>query len=289
MTGPPRVSVVVAVRNGEATIADCLDSLLALDYPGDPFEIVVVENCSTDRTPAILARYADRVRVVEEPRRGRSEARNTGVRHARGELVAFTDADCTVHRDWLRNLLPPLDDEAVGLVGGPVLARRPCNYVERYGEVIHDHERAITVRNPPHVLGANCAARRSTLEAVAGFDPAFPRSQDADLAFRLHRAGYRHAFEPGAIAYHRNESTLRGLFREGFQHGFWSVPLLDAHAALVPGRRRLGLGPYRQVAAAAWRSVAGPDRAQAACATAFLAGKQAGKVVGSARFRSLQL
>lgn len=288
MTSPPNASVVVPVYNGQSTIADCLDSLRRLDYPRDAFEVVVVDNASTDRTPAILERYAPHVRVVHEPRRGRSQARNAGVRHARGDVVAFTDADCTLHPAWLRRIVVPLDDETVGMVGGTVLARRPCNYVERYGEVIHDHEGAIT-RDPPHVLGGNCAARRSTVEAIGGFDPAFPRSQDADLAFRLFRAGYRLVFEREAVAYHRNESTLRGLFREGFQHGFWSVPLFQAHRALVPGRARPSRRASRELARALSRAVRGPGRAEAACASAFLAGKRAGKAAGSARFPSPRL
>jgi glycosyltransferase involved in cell wall biosynthesis len=289
MTGPLKASVVVPVYNGQATIADCLDSLLRLDYPSDACEVVVVDNGSTDRTPAILDRYAPHVRVVHESSRGRSQARNAGVRHARGDVVAFTDADCTLHADWLSRIVVPLADEAVGMVGGTVLARRPCNHVAKYGEVIHDHERAITKTDPPHVLGGNCAARRSTVEAIGGFDPSFSRSQDADFAFRLLRAGYRLVFERDAIAYHRNESTLPGLFREGFQHGFWSVPLFKAHRALAPGRRRLGLAPYRELAGALARSVRGPDRLEATCASAFLAGKRAGKAVGSARFLSAQL
>jgi cellulose synthase/poly-beta-1,6-N-acetylglucosamine synthase-like glycosyltransferase len=289
MTYPPNASVVVPVHNGQATIADCLHSLRQLRYPSDAYEIVVVENASTDRTPAILERYVPHVRVVHEPSRGRSQARNAGVRHARGDVVAFTDADCTLHPDWLSRIVVPLDDEAVGMVGGTVLARRPCNRVARYGEVIHDHERAITRTDPPHVLGGNCAARRATVEAMGGFDPSFPRSQDADFSFRLFRAGYRLVFAPEAVAYHRNESTLWGLFREGFQHGFWSVPLFKAHRTLVPGLSRLGTRPYRELAEALSRSVRGPDRLEATCASAFLAGKRAGKAAGSARFLSVQL
>ena len=71
------------------------------------------------------------------------------------------------------------------MAGGPILAAQPCNYVERFGETIHDHERAITNSVSPYVITGNCAARKSTLEAIGGFDPAFPRAQDADLSFRL--------------------------------------------------------------------------------------------------------
>jgi glycosyltransferase involved in cell wall biosynthesis len=286
VTRYPEVSVVVPVRNAAGTIAECVDSLLALDYPSDDFEVVVVDNASTDRTPAILERYADRVRLLHEPSRGRSQARNAGVRHARGDVIAFTDADCRVDRNWLTEIVPAVRDEGVGMAGGPILAAQPCNYVERFGETIHDQERAITTWTPPYVITANGAAKKSTLEAIGGFDPVFRRSQDADLSFRLGGAGYRLVFAAGAIVYHRNERTLRGLVREGFQHGFWTVALLERHRPLTP---RLKLSPYRTLTASLPRCVRGPDPLEARCVAAFQLGKAAGRVSGSARFRTLRL
>lgn len=280
---------MVPVRNAAATIADCVDSLLALVYPSDGFEVLVVDNASTDPTPELLERYADRVRVLHEPIPGRSHARNAGVRHARGDVIAFTDADCRVDRNWLTEIVPAVRDEGVGMAGGRILTEQPCNYVERFGEVIHDHERAIKNSTPPHVITANCAARKSTLEAIGGFDPAFPRSQDADLAFRLWGAGHRMVFAGGAIVYHRNERTLRGLVHEGFLHGFWSVPLFERHRSLTNGGTRINLRSYRRLAASLPRSVRGPDRLEARCVFAFELGKAAGRAVGSARYRTLRL
>jgi glycosyltransferase involved in cell wall biosynthesis len=286
VTRYPEVSVVVPVRNAADTIADCVDSLLALDYPSDDFEVLVVDNASTDRTPAILERYAERVRVVYEPSRGRSHARNAGIRHARGDVIAFTDADCRVDPNWLTEIVPAVRGEDVGLVGGRVLAAQPSNYVARFGETIHDHERAITTSASPYVITANCAARKSTLEAVGGFDPAFPRAQDADISFRVAGAGYRLVFLEGAVVYHRNERTLRALMVKGFQHGFAAVRLFERHPSLVHRRRWVDLGPYRRLAASLPRCVRGPDRPQAMCVAAFELGKAAGKTIGAARFRT---
>jgi glycosyltransferase involved in cell wall biosynthesis len=289
VTRYPDVSVVVPVRDGAATIADCLDSLLALTYPSDRLEVLVVDNASTDSTPAILERYADRVRLLHEPSRGSSPARNAGIRRARGEVIAFTDADCRVDPSWLTELVPALSGEGVGMAGGPIFATRPCNYIERFGERIHDHERAITVCVPPYVATGNCAAKKSTLQAVGGFDPVFLRSQDADLSFRVWGAGHRLVFAGGAIVYHRNERTLLGLVREGFQHGLWTVPLFRRHRSLPGAGRRINLRPYLRLAASLLRSVVGPDRLEARCASAFNLGKLAGKASGMARFRRLRL
>jgi cellulose synthase/poly-beta-1,6-N-acetylglucosamine synthase-like glycosyltransferase len=247
--------------------------------------VLVVDNASTDGTPAVLEQYADRVRVVHEQSRGRSQARNAGVRHARGDVIAFTDADCRVDRNWLAEILPAIREDDVGLVGGRVLAAQPSNYVSRFGEKIHDHERAITTSAAPYVITANCAARKSTLEAVGGFDPALPRAQDADISFRLVGAGYRLVFLEGAVVYHRNDRTLRGLMLKGFQHGFAAVRLFETHPSLVNRPTRLDLGPYRRLAASLPRCVRGPDRLDATCRSAFEFGKAAGKTLGWAWFR----
>ena len=100
-------SVIVPVFNGADTIGECLASLLALDYPPSGFEIVVVDNGSTDGTAAVVAGLGGRVRLLHEPVRGASAARNRGVRAARGRLVAFTDADCAVEPHWLARLVEP--------------------------------------------------------------------------------------------------------------------------------------------------------------------------------------
>ena len=88
----PFVSVIVPVRNGERTVADCLTSLLELDYPTDSREILVVDNGSTDRTAEIVQRLP--VTYLLEERVGRSHARNRGIEASSSELLAFIDADC---------------------------------------------------------------------------------------------------------------------------------------------------------------------------------------------------
>src|SRR5262245_13454924 len=102
---PDAATVIVAVYNGASTIEACVASLLALHYPRPDHEIIVVDNGSTDGTAAVLASFGDRVRVLTEPTRGASAARNRGIRHARGRVIAFTDADCTVEPGWLAALV----------------------------------------------------------------------------------------------------------------------------------------------------------------------------------------
>lgn len=233
MNAAPRVSIVVPVYNGQRTIDDCVRSLLDLSASDPEFELIIVDNASTDGTAGLLARYGERARILYEARRGPSAARNRGLMNARGEIVAFTDADCVVHRDWLREIVRPLEDPAVGIVGGTILAREPCNDIERFGERIHDHRLAIEYYQPPYAITMNWASRRAVLESVGPFDPDLLRGEDGDLAYRIVQAGYRITFAPGAVVYHSNERTLLGLAREGYAHGYHSVPVLRKHARFL--------------------------------------------------------
>ena len=286
-----RVSVIVPVLDGEATIDACLRSLLALDYPEERREILVVDNGSRDGTAKILARHTPHVRVLAERRRGPAAARNRGLASASGEIVAFTDADCVVDAQWLRHLVAPLEDRGVAIAGGRILARRPCNPIERFGEEIHDHERAINVYAPPYAITMNWASPSTALAAVGGFDARLARGEDVDLAYRLVQAGYRIVFAPDAVVYHANERSFAGLFREGFQHGVYSVAVLRKHRSFVAGHghRPWRWATYANLAAQWWRARRAADRAGCLPLAVFDSGKKLGKIVGSIRFRSLEL
>jgi glycosyltransferase involved in cell wall biosynthesis len=126
----PSVSVIVPVRDGDGTIAECLDAILATDYPADRREILVVDNGSTDGTAALI--QSKPVRYLHESKRGVSNARNRGIAESSGEILAFVDADCLVEPQWLSELVRPFEDPEVGSVGGdlqhvpPPSARPPA-------------------------------------------------------------------------------------------------------------------------------------------------------------------
>ena len=228
-TAVPRITVVVAAYQAQATLGECLESLVRLDYPRDRLEIICVDNASTDDTPAVAHAFEPRVRVLRAERRGAAAARNVGIRAASGDVVAFTDADCTVDPAWVRELVRPLARREVGVAGGRILARRPCNAIERFGERLHDHETAITRCEPPYAITMNWASPRSVLNDVDGFDERLLRCQDVDLAYRMMKRGLRLAYVDEAVIHHRNERTLAGLVREGYVHGYNSRIVKKLH------------------------------------------------------------
>lgn len=269
--------MVVPVYNGRHSLEACIESLLGLEYPRDRLELVFVDDGSTDSTPQILARHRDDLRILREDRRGPAGARNAGLAVASGEAVAFTDADCVVDRNWLRNILAPLDGHRERVVGGRILALPPCNWIERFGERIHDHRSAIEVFHPPYVITMNWAMALTETARRGPFDESLRRQEDVDLAYRLFQAGHSFVFQPDAVVYHRNERTLRGLFREGFQHGFYAVPVLRKHREMLAARRHAPTP-------AAIEADQEQDSRTSLCDLAFRTGKRAGRLTGSLRF-----
>ena len=218
---PPFVSVVVPVLNGEATIGACLSALVKSDYPKECFEIVIVDNGSTDETAEISRQYA--VNVVTEPRRGPARARNRGIGASHGDVVAFTDADCLVTRQWIREIVKPLANPDVGAVAGEILPFPPRTAAERHAARIRHLSPERYLRRPifPFAVTANLAFRREVFGRVGLFDPMCPRGgESTDFCTRYFReTGLRLELAPRAIVFHRNRQTARDLFAQHIGYG----------------------------------------------------------------------
>ena len=217
----PFVSVVVPVRNGEANITDCLDAILATDYPPDRREILVVDNGSSDGT---AARIRERpVSYLHEPRRGVSNARNLGITHSRGEILAFVDSDCVVEPQWLTEIARAFEDPGVGCVAGDLQHVPPRTPAERQAaRMLGNWQRFAFNSNPAYAITANASYRRDVLDRIGGFDPHMTRAQDVELGLRFQeRSDRRLAYAERATARHRNRSTQLGFFRQqlGWAYG----------------------------------------------------------------------
>jgi O-antigen biosynthesis protein len=214
----PRVSVVVCSYNGAATLEQCVQSLLRLDYPD--YEVLVVDDGSTDNTPTLLTRYPE-VRVIRQDNQGLSVARNVGLAAATGEIIAYTDADCFADADWLTHLVHHLQRCDAAGVGGPNLTP-PDGPVAACvaaspGQPTHVLE---SDQVAEHVPGCNMAFRRSALLAIRGFDPAYRKAgDDVDLCWRLQQAGYWITFAPGAFVWHHRRQTPRTYLRQQAGYG----------------------------------------------------------------------
>jgi len=226
----PSVTVVVPAFNAAATLPLCLRGLAGQDYPRSAYEVIVVDDGSTDETAAV-ARAAG-VRVISQVNQGPAAARNAGIAAAAGEIILFTDADCAPEADWIRQMVAPLADAEIAGVKGSYRTRQrevvarlaQCEFEERYDRL---------ARRPTidFVDSYAAAFRADVLRRAGGFDPAFPHAnnEDVDLSYRLARLGYRFVFNRRAVVYHRHVASWRGYIRLKIRRGYWRIMALKMH------------------------------------------------------------
>jgi GT2 family glycosyltransferase len=225
----PRISVVVCAYNAADTLEDNLQSLERLTYPD--YEIILVNDGSKDRTSEIGHEHP-RVRVIDTPNHGLSAARNVGLAEATGTIVAYTDADTRVDRDWLTFLVQPfLTSDVVGS-GGPnvvpaddppiaqCIARAPGGPTH----VLLDD------RIAEHVPGCNMAFTRDALLAIGGFNPVYLRAgDDVDVCWRLQARGWKIGFASSALVWHHHRSSVNAYWRQQVGYGEGETWLMAHH------------------------------------------------------------
>lgn len=236
----PKVSIIVPVYNGASTIAACIESLLAQDYPAHAYDIIVVENGSTDSTPEIVAQYP--VRLFHHTIRGPAAARNFGIARSTADIIAFTDADCIAHPRWIAELVKPYQDPVVGGAGGAILAydHPGRNFVEMFSETNAPLVNFVkgAVEFLPRLYTANASYRKHILDEIGGFNPHIITGQDVDIAWRVQlQTGTQLHYAPEAIIYHHHRATKRGLARQYRRYGFGEI-MLDTMYGKYPGYPR---------------------------------------------------
>jgi glycosyltransferase involved in cell wall biosynthesis len=269
------ISLIICTRNRAAQLGPCLKAVAGLCFAGS-WELVMVDNGSTDATRATIDAFRDRVRfpvrIVHQPVPGLSNARNAGVAAAKSALIAFTDDDCYVAPDLLIRVAAAFEQPDLGYVSGRILLHDPSDYPATINESTEPR------RFPPGrylapgaIRGANLAFRRAALDAIGWFDPLFGSgalfpAEDVDAACRCSLHGWAGAYDPSITVSHhhgRKAEDVRGLFR-AYDYGrgaYHAKLLLHDHAPGAALRGWAGL-PRRMRArpSTLWWEVAGAAR-----------------------------
>lgn len=233
---PPQVSVIIPIYNGEADLPALLNGLQQQNYPPDRVEFLLVDNNSTDQTAQILRSVelsspANFRYLCEAEIQSAYAARNTGIRAAKGEILAFTDADCRPQVDWLLHLMQPFIDPKVGIVAGEVKALFGQTLLERHAERHATLSQLHTLSHPflPYGQTANLAIRRSALEQTGLFRPYLTTGGDADLCWRILQQHWQIQLAEQAVVQHRHRATLAELQSQWRRYGRSNRYLHELH------------------------------------------------------------
>ena len=214
----PKISVIVCTFNGSRTLSECLESLLRLEYPN--YEVIVMNDGSTDTTAKIANSYGFRVITTEN--RGLASARNTGLKAATGEIVAYIDDDAYPDSHWLRYLAGTfMNTKHVG-IGGPNIAPPGDGPIAEC--VAHSPGNPVHIllsdTEAEHIPGCNMAFRKAALEAIDGFDPQFRiAGDDVDVCWRLQQKGWTLGYSPGAMVWHHRRNSIRAYWKQQHNYG----------------------------------------------------------------------
>ncbi len=225
----PFVSVVVPAYNTESMMELCIKSLLSQTYPKDRYEIIIIDNNSTDDTASIIKKYPV-IYLSETEIQSPYAARNKGIKHAKGEIIAFTDSDCVADKDWISNAIVAFEDPAVVAVGGPIRGYQPTNYIELYQEKHRVDNQKITLsaervqQNSAAIATGNAFYRACVLEKVGYFDCTIFGGGDFDLSYRIQdQVDGIFVYVADAVIYHKHAMSLKKLWEQYSRYGYGNI------------------------------------------------------------------
>ena len=224
------VSVIVPAYNAAGTLGACLEALRGQTVRRERYEVIVVDDGSTDQTAEIAGAHDGQ--VISQANAGPAAARNRGAEAARGDLLLFTDADCAPAENWIERMVQPFADaDVMGAKG--VYRTRQKALVARFVQLEYEGKyQYMAGRDQINFVDTYSAAyRRELFLENGGFDISFSTAsvEDQELSFRLARKGYRLVFVPDAVVYHIHDTSVLEYWRRKFNIGYWKALLLRWH------------------------------------------------------------
>jgi glycosyltransferase involved in cell wall biosynthesis len=209
------ISIIVPAFNAAGTIGACLNSILGSDY--DEFEIIVVDDHSTDATCAI-ARATSCTLIERSVNGGAAAARNTGAAAASGSVLFFVDADVAIEADSLRRVVTVLSEhpEIAAMFGSYQADTPAADFFSQYKNLVHHYTHQISSPQAKTFASGFGAVRAEVFTALGGFDPSQRFMEDIEFGYRMHRAGYQVMLDRRLQVTHLKSYTLASMVRSDF-------------------------------------------------------------------------
>lgn len=218
-------TVIVPAYNASDTIQGCIEALLRQSVDRESYEIIAVNDGSTDCTADIIKRFP--VKHIHQQNRGPAAARNHGAKEALGDIILFTDADCVPSDNWIEEMVKPFREQDVVAVKGAYKTSQK-SLTARFAQMEFEERFELLKRaaSIDMVDTYSAAFRKDIFLKAGGFDESFPtaNNEDTDLSYRLSVIGHRMVFNPEAIVFHLNHPhSIRSYARLKFWRGYWRM------------------------------------------------------------------
>lgn len=254
------VSVIVPVYNGDKYIKKCLDSLSRQTLPASQYEVIIVDNGSTDNSVAMTGGY--RVEIIKELKRGSYAARNTGIRKARGSIIAFIDVDCIAANDWLEQAVKFYDNNAnADIVAGKVkfYSDQPLSVLGYFDKnTFLNQEYAMKTGT---AKTANMFVSSKAFGTIGYFDDALKSGGDVNWTAEAVSKGATIHYEPKAIVYHPVRNSFNEIVQKVFRVGTGKGQIIKVKKHKY-GNSNLGLSHFKHPIKLLWRTIANKEKEQ---------------------------
>ncbi len=219
----PFFSIIIPTYDRREQLASCLQSITALDYPPDRFEVIVVDDGSPQSLEEIVKPFAEAMdlKLLRQSNAGPAAARNRGAAAARGKLFVFTDDDCLPEQNWLKAYAKQFSLTPLKLAGGQTLNAVPHNpFSSASQSVIDSVYRYFNTNGGPLFFATNnLAVPAATFRQLGGFNEQFRTSEDREFCDRWTQNGHEMIYAPEAVCQHRHLMNLKSFWCQHFDYG----------------------------------------------------------------------
>jgi len=224
------ISVIIPVYNGEKIIDNCLTALCNQSILRSNYEILVVDDGSTDDTATKAENKCDKLIRIRNS--GPAVARNKGAEAASGQILLFTDADCIPESDWIARMSLPFKEKSIAGTKGSYLTRQ-TQAISRFVQAEYESKYTFmsTHRFIDFIDTYSAGFRTDVFRELGGFDERFPGAsvEDQEFSFRVAAAGYKMVFVPEAKVFHHHVESIRHYFQKKMNIGYWKTLVLRIH------------------------------------------------------------
>jgi len=234
------VSVIIPTKNSEKTLEECLKSLKYQTYPKNKYEIIIIDDHSTDKTVDIAKKYRAKIITSNGPP-GRQ--RNKGISKARGNIIGFIDSDCIAKKNWIMEGVKYFISSEIAVVGGPNLTPKNDPFISQCIGYVSSSKigtgsmSARYVKNgfyaretdETSLISCNMFTLKGVIKKVGGFSETLFPNEENELMFRIKKNGYKLIYVPSLLVWHHRRASVKRFFIQNLTYGRTRIQFIKKH------------------------------------------------------------